>query len=444
MGRTILTVFLSSTGKDLDAYRDAVHKRITANEFLKCVRMEDFGPQNAGAVAYCEQQARACDFFVGIVGLRRGWEPDGDNRRRSITEMEYDSANEAARERLMCIAPDDFPVPGNLREADDVHDRQAAFRRRVGSELVSGVHNFTSPEALAGEVIDAILSRIISGQWIKELRPDLAGTDASQALAPLVSALETLGEDDDADLLSLARNPEGADIEALEEKLRARAERAEADGRQRAAIYWRHIGALAFLHDTGAALAAYRKATELDPDDANGWNQLGHLYQRSGGLDDAVAAYHRVLALGNAGADNGTIAAATGNLGNVFRTRGDLDTAEEMHRKALALDEALGRKEGMANAYGNLGIVFAMRGDLDKAEAMVRESLAIEEALGRKEGMASDYMNLGVLEKSRGNVPAACVHWTTALSLYREIGMPHMVAKIEDGMREAGCGASGA
>ena len=159
----------------------------------------------------------------------------------------------------------------------------------------------------------------------------------------------------------------------------------------------RHLGALAFLHDTDKSIAAYRRATELDPENADGWNRLGHLLSRTGALDEAEAAYRVVASRGEATNDQGVLAVAYGNLGNLYQTRGDLDEAEAMYRKGLALNEALGRKEYMAAIYGNLGILYQTRGDLDQAEAMYKRALAIEEELGRKEGMASDYGNLGIL-----------------------------------------------
>ena len=39
------------------------------------------------------------------------------------------------------------------------------------------------------------------------------------------------------------------------------------------------------MDDTEEALRGYRRAVELDPANANGWNELGHLYHRTGQLD---------------------------------------------------------------------------------------------------------------------------------------------------------------
>ncbi len=142
----------------------------------------------------------------------------------------------------------------------------------------------------------------------------------------------------------------------------------------------RHRGALAFLHNTDKALAAYRRATELDPDNVQGWTQLGHLLRRVGELEEAEAAYRKALALHDALGSKEGMANQYGNLGLVHRIRGDLDQAEAMHRNALALHEALGSKEGIANQYGSMGVVYQTRGDLDQAEAMHRNALALDEA----------------------------------------------------------------
>ncbi len=218
--------------------------------------------------------------------------------------------------------------------------------------------------------------------------------------------------------------------------------RKEAKGQsaiKEAAAAARHLCALAFLHDTKKALAAYRKAVELDPQDPTGWNRLGHLLRRVGELDEAEQAYETVLALGKRTESREAIAIAYGNLGIVYETRGELDRAEEMHLKGLEIDEALGRKEGMASTYGNLGIVYKKRGELDRAEEMYLKSLEIEEALGRKEGMARQYGNLGILYEARQEMRAACRAWEKSTDLFAEFGVPHMVKRVEVLMSAAAC-----
>jgi len=179
----------------------------------------------------------------------------------------------------------------------------------------------------------------------------------------------------------------------------------------------RHLGALAFFHDTKGSLDAYQQAVELDTGNSDGWNRLGHLQSRSGNLDAALQSYNQVLRIGEAEGKKELLAIAYGNLGIIYKTRGDLDKAEEYYRKSLAIEKELGRKGGMASDYGNLGNIYQIRGDLDKAEEYHIKSLAIHEALGRKEGMASDYGNLGIIYKTRGDLGKAEEYYRKSLAI---------------------------
>lgn len=239
-----------------------------------------------------------------------------------------------------------------------------------------------------------------------QLREALAGQD-TQAEKALADAIEGLNEDaevaeDRAPFdKALAELAEGRP-DAAENLFAEILDRRKAEGQaalKEAAEAARHIGAIAFYHETQKALAAYVEATELDPDDAEAWNQLGHLQHRLGNLAAAETAYQSVLRLGNNIEDQALLAVAYGNLGIVFHTRGDLDEAEGMYRKALALFDALGRKEGMANQYGNLGNVYLTRGD----------------------------------------IAAACQAWDKSRDLFTGIGAAHMVEEVLGWMKDAGC-----
>jgi protein O-GlcNAc transferase len=184
----------------------------------------------------------------------------------------------------------------------------------------------------------------------------------------------------------------------------------------------RHLGALAFLDDTEAVLRWVRRAVDLDPANADGWNQLGHLYHRTGPLDQAEAAFRKVITLGEANGDMAAIAAGTGNLRLIYRTRRELDRAEEVYKKALAIEEKLGRQAGMARNYGNLGLIYRKRGELDQAEEMYKKALAIEEKLGRQEGMANQYGNLGILYQTRGELDRAEEMYKKALAIEEKLG----------------------
>jgi hypothetical protein len=130
--------------------------------------------QDTQTVAFCRQKAHAADLFIGLIGLRRGWKPDGDNAKRSITEIEHDCAKEAGRRRFVWVSPDDFPVPGNLHETQQEHRRQLAFRRRVmsGGELIVSQKGFDSPDHLASAIVEQLLAHVVTGDLITLLRPE--------------------------------------------------------------------------------------------------------------------------------------------------------------------------------------------------------------------------------------------------------------------------------
>jgi tetratricopeptide (TPR) repeat protein len=469
MARKVLEIFLSSTAQDLAPHREAVYERLRRVEFFHCVRQEDFGAQDSDALDFCCKKAQAADLFIGLIGMRRGWEPEGDNAKRSITEMEYDRAREAGRRRFVYASPDSFPVPGNLRETSAEHKRLLAFRKRIMGERIVSQKGFDTPELFASEVVERLLAHVIASDLIGELHPEFVrkDMDAVEAQGPAVTAaVERLAEDEDVDLLALAKNPGNVDLADLESKLKTRAETHESEGRsslRTSAQYWRHIGALAFLHNTHKALAAYEKAVALDPSEPEGWRYLGELQYRLGDIANADRSFTHLAELGKSTNDRRTqsmgclrlgwiaryctgdlakaetlivdalrlaelaawqegVARAYTNLGNVYYTRGDLGNAEEMQHKALALDEEVGNKEGMASVYGNLGNVYSARGDLGKAEEMQRKALALNEVLGHREGMANAYVNLGNIHQSRGDLDEAEEMQCKALALYQEMG----------------------
>jgi len=203
-------------------------------------------------------------------------------------------------------------------------------------------------------------------------------------------------------------------------RIAAQAKQKGKDANLEEATALRHLGSLAFLHDTQKALDAYLRSTALDPDNIDGWNQLGRLYRRIGELDQSENAYRFILKL--ASNDLHGQAVAYGNLGVVYQTRGELDQAIDYHCKALAIHEVLGSKEGMANQYGNLGSIYQIRGELDQAIDYHRKALDIEEELGSKEGMANQYGNLGVVYQTRGELDQAIDYNLKSLAIDEELG----------------------
>jgi tetratricopeptide (TPR) repeat protein len=181
-------------------------------------------------------------------------------------------------------------------------------------------------------------TREIVGQLIKAHERELteyrqreyAYKDQVKGLTEAVNALARRGGPGIADALAELRQGRTAAAERAFQDLLARKISEGQAANQQAAEAARHLGVLAFLHDTKKALQAYRQAVHLDPENAEGWNRLGHLLYRTGQLDKAADAYNQVNALGTMSGDQNMLATAYANLGNVYQVRGDLDQAEAM------------------------------------------------------------------------------------------------------------------
>jgi tetratricopeptide (TPR) repeat protein len=353
-----------------------------------------------------------------------------------------------------------------------------AFRKRVmgGGERIVSRKGFGSPDLLASEIVEQLLVRVITTDLLKQIRPEAAPPGqaalSKEEQAPAIAAaVERLAEDKDVDLLALAKNPQGLDPAELEAKLMAREKELEEEAGRTAkkrAEYWRHFGALAFLSDTQKALAAYEKATALDPDDPEGWRYLGELHYRLGDLDSARKAFTQLeltgaqtndakiqsmsrlrlywiekalgnltkaeqlvqeaLKIANAACWSEGMARAYGNLGNIYETQGDLIRAEEMQLKSLKLGEGLGNKEGMAISYGNLGNIYYRRGDLVRAEDMQLKARRLHEQLRSKEGIAATTTNLANIYNAQGDLVRARDMQFKALRLDEELGRKEGVA----------------
>jgi len=275
------------------------------------------------------------------------------------------------------------------------------------------------------EKVQAVNARQVAEKLLAPLQGQLQAKDEQiKALTEAITALSKTGAPAASINAALQELEQGntAKAKAIFAEVAAANESAGKKNNQEAAEAYRHLGALAYMNDTKAALAAYQKATELDPDNAVGWNWLGCVLSITGELAQAEEAFRKVLTLGEAHQNKKEQAWAFGNLGLVYEERGELNNAEEMHRKALVLNESAGSEEDMAANYGNLGNVHWRRGALDNAEQMYRKAFTLAEALGDKEGMAADYTGLGNVYQTRGDLDKAEEMYKKSLEIDQSLG----------------------
>ena len=147
----MMQVFLSSTAKDLDRFRDAVYHAIEGLDRCHCVRMENFGARDQVPDDLCREKVGECDVFVCLVGLCHGSSPPGS--KQSFTAREYEMAEGCPR--LVFLSKEDLFYGGYYRESDEDWKKQQAFRSKVSKAKV--VDTFADdPQELARKVVAAI------------------------------------------------------------------------------------------------------------------------------------------------------------------------------------------------------------------------------------------------------------------------------------------------
>ena len=147
------------------------------------------------------------------------------------------------------------------------------------------------------------------------------------------------------------------------------------------------------------ALALFRRAIQIDPNDAEANCNLGDALTLEGKLDEAAACCRRAVEL------NPNLAEAHYYLGNVLNRQGKRDEAAACYRQALKL------KPDYAEALNNQGIVLKAQGKLDEAMACYRRALEL------KPDYAEAQYNLGNAFRQQGNVVEAAACYRRAVEM---------------------------
>jgi tetratricopeptide (TPR) repeat protein len=125
--------------------------------------------------------------------------------------------------------------------------------------------------------------------------------------------------------------------------------------------------------------------------------------------------------------------ASAGFLNRVGRTYlavGQLVEATTYAREALALTRQLGMRGIEAQALSLTADITAASG-AENAEGYYRESLALAEPRGMRPLVAHCHLGLGKLHRRKGDRERALEHLTTAMALYREMGMNYGLEQAE-------------
>jgi TIR domain/Domain of unknown function (DUF4062) len=107
--------------------------------------------------AYIQQQVRACDLYVGLIGTRYG-SPVRDRPEVSYAELEFNTATEAGLPRLVFVLDTvaDVGMPASALIDREFGARQDAFRDRLRDAGIT-VGVFASPDQLELVLLQALM-----------------------------------------------------------------------------------------------------------------------------------------------------------------------------------------------------------------------------------------------------------------------------------------------
>lgn len=397
---TSLVVFLSSTALDLQPYRDALAKRLGASRFFKCFRHEDAGPADMTPVDFCRAAVYRSHIYVGLIGLRRGFEPDG---RQSITEMELNWAGECRIPRLIWLAPDDFTGHPAAAEPDPARQRQQAFRERIKLNLIVSTSGFDSPHQLALEVENHLLAHLIARQHARTGEHPATNFVETE----LASAIGQAAANDNFDLNSLAEHPEKFDPGELLHNIGRHAGFLEIKLRADPGLYpslkselagcFREMAALATIARPHNARLFFEKALEYDPDHIPTRIAYGDWLDQTG--DVANAEKHYLLARQKAQKSRQAAleAQALYSHATLIKRQGHYKRARRILERLVPYFANTNDLRSLADAHDVLAAILLQLGKLTEAEQLLRKAERLYQTLGANESLSEVYNSFAAL-----------------------------------------------
>jgi tetratricopeptide (TPR) repeat protein len=156
-----------------------------------------------------------------------------------------------------------------------------------------------------------------------------------------------------------------------------------------------------------AAMAEWKKALELDPEDAKANYILGVDLTRDGRLDEAIRHFQKAVEV------DPDFAEAHNNLGIFLLQKGNLDEAIRHFQKAVELVPDYG------NAHNNLGAALLQSGRIDEAIPHFQKAVELTP------DFADVHNNLGIALLRKGKVDDAIPHFQKAAEVNPDFADAH-------------------
>ena len=159
------------------------------------------------------------------------------------------------------------------------------------------------------------------------------------------------------------------DLESAKREVRALLTKARAkdDAKLLAQALWERAFLCDITGDLDGQLEALQRYTELEPDDANAWYNMGNAYAEKGEYDEAISCYRKAVEIKPDKHE------AWNNMGNAYAEKGEYDEAISCYRKAVEI------KPDKHEAWNNIGIAYAKKGEYYEASRAFSKALELIE-----------------------------------------------------------------
>jgi len=165
-------------------------------------------------------------------------------------------------------------------------------------------------------------------------------------------------------------------------------------------LIWNIIGAAhQALGRFDEAFKAFKQTVTINPNFAEGYNNLGIVLKEQDKLDDALDAYYKSLSI------KPSYAEACFNMAIVFKAQKKIEKSIEFYKRAISLNK------NYTSAYNNLGLLYKDLGKYEEAKE------AYEAALSINPDYLESLYNIAVISKHFGRIDEALKRFRKVLLL---------------------------
>jgi len=148
VGNTMARIYISSTYSDLKEFRERVYRALRKLDH-DVIAMEDYAAADQRPLDKCLDDVAGCDVYIGIFAWRYGYIPPEQDK--SITELEFRTANDRKKRCLIFLLDDNAPWSRALmdKESDRIERLRDELKRDFLVDFFNNIDDLVSDITIA-------------------------------------------------------------------------------------------------------------------------------------------------------------------------------------------------------------------------------------------------------------------------------------------------------